>query len=396
MGASGSDPTAVQVSVVVPAMNEAVNLPALLPRIDAALGRTRYEVLVVDDGSTDDTPEVCARLAVRYPVRLQVRAEAVGGLSGAVLHGFELARGEFLVVMDADLQHPPESIPLLLDALGEAGDENAAEVAIGSRYVPGGSTASGWGVLRWINSQAATLLARPFAGRARDPLSGFFALRRHTLLRARRLTPTGYKICLELLCKCRVRRVTEIPIHFGRREGGDSKLTLAQQFRYLEHLSRLYDFCFPRGSPLAKFLVTAALAWFVGLSLFLALLWFSVIPMTAAALSYPAAIAVSAVFHARYVRTARTLLPPARWPWLDFGVLSGAEWAACALASLWVAGRVREIHVLEVFAMTYAVATVTRYVLRKEFLQDIRGLRRAPETGETAESSRRPPGRLAA
>src|SRR5262245_30035655 len=104
----------VEVSVVVPALNEAENLPQLATRIHAALKRTRYEVLVIDDGSTDGTPAVCAKLAKRYPIELRVRPEPYAGLSGAVLEGFERARGETLVVMDADLQHPPERLPELL------------------------------------------------------------------------------------------------------------------------------------------------------------------------------------------------------------------------------------------------------------------------------------------
>src|SRR3954471_16737125 len=115
----------VEVSVVVPALNEAANLPALAERVDAALCGTSYELLVVDDGSTDGTPEVCAALAERFPLELVVRPEPHAGLSGAVLEGFARARGDVLVVMDADLQHPPERIPALLAALGEPGIDAA-------------------------------------------------------------------------------------------------------------------------------------------------------------------------------------------------------------------------------------------------------------------------------
>jgi dolichol-phosphate mannosyltransferase len=368
--------TAVQVSVVVPALNEAANLPKLLPQIDAAIGsRWSYEVLVIDDGSTDGTPVVCEQLSRQFPVRLHVRPNPTAGLSGAVLEGFARAAGETLVVMDADLQHPPERLPALLEAL----DEPGVEVSLGSRYVTGGSTASRWGVFRWINSRVATFLARPFSGGTSDPMSGFFAIKRTTFERARRLTPLGYKIGLELMCKCRVKRVAEVPIHFAERAGGESKLTVSQQFKYLEHLSRLYDFCFPRGSPVAKFAIVVACAWFIGLGVFLLTLWGGAKPMPAAALSYPAAMLVTMVFHGRYVRTQREFLAT-KWPWRDFGIVCMAEWATCALTAVWLAGRVREIHVLEVFAITYAAAAVTRYILRKELLQDIRGLRRGRST----------------
>jgi dolichol-phosphate mannosyltransferase len=361
----------VDVSIVVPALNEAENLPALAARIDAALRGVAYEVLVVDDGSADGTPCVCVALSARYPLRLHVRQAPTGGLSGAVLEGFALARGNMLVVMDADLQHPPESIPALLATL----EQHGIEIALGSRYTPGGSTAGGWGWGRRLNSRLATLLARPFSGGTCDPMSGFFALRRATLERACTLTPLGYKIALELLCKCRVRQVGEVPIRFAERAGGASKLGVAQQVSFLEHLSRLYDFRFPRASAYAKFVVATALAWFVGFAVFLALLRAAAKPMPAAAMSYPAALVVAAVIHARYVRTQRLMLPTLPRGWRDFAVVGLAEWAACTLAGTWLAGRVRQIHVVEVFVITYAAATLARYVLRKELLHDIRGLR---------------------
>jgi dolichol-phosphate mannosyltransferase len=236
-------------------------------------------------------------------------------------------------------------------------------------------------VLRRLNSRVATLLARPFAGRTLDPMSGFFALRRDTLARAQRLTPLGYKVGLELMCKCRVARVREVPIFFDTRSHGRSKLTLAQQFKYLEHLSRLYDFTFPRASPIAKFLIATATGWLLGFGMFLVALRAGMTPMLAAAASYPAAILATAVFHLRYVRTQREFLTSRR-PWRDFAIISLAEWSACALAAFWIASRVRAIHALEVFVLTYAAATLARYVLRKELLQDIRGLRQGARERE--------------
>src|SRR6266487_1035923 len=92
-------------------------------------------------------------------------------------------------------------------------------------------------------------------------MSGVFALRRETYLSAKRLTPIGYKIGLELMCKCQVKSVREVPIHFGARRRGESKLTVKEQYRYLAHLSRLYDYHFPRASPISKFLVVLACSW---------------------------------------------------------------------------------------------------------------------------------------
>src|SRR5207253_9678289 len=99
---------------------------------------------------------VCRGLSSRYPLRLIVREHPSNGLSGAVLHGIGESRGRRIVVMDADLQHPPEKIPALLAAL-----DSGADFALGSRYIPGGSTGEKWGMSRRFISSVATFLARP-------------------------------------------------------------------------------------------------------------------------------------------------------------------------------------------------------------------------------------------
>lgn len=456
----------VEVSIIVPTLNEARNLPELLRRTDAALAGRAYEVIVVDDDSGDDTRAVCAELAMRYPLRLHVRTEPRNGLSGAVLDGMALARGEVLAVMDADLQHPPERLPDLIAPLErgqpDCGDDPASrdrkgadrpvaeekagtrektgtgtvtssgtpsipgtgtasgcegmssrfntpdaersdapdsrgelatgpkpaappprapiDFVIGSRYAPGGTTAEKWGPLRRLNSKLATILARPFAGHTLDPMSGFFALRRETYERAERLTPLGYKVGLELMCKGRVRNVAEIPIHFDARAHGESKLTLAQQFKYLEHLSRLYDFYYPRASPILKFLIATALGWLAGFGAYGLLLRAGASPAASPPLAYLAAVLTTAVFHLRYIRTQREfLLTP--HPWRDFWITALAEWATCLLTARWLAMRTHGAHAGEVFAIAFGAATVMRYVFRKEFLQDIRGLRREEMQG---------------
>lgn len=359
------------VSVILPTLNEAANLALLVPRISRALAGREHEILVVDDQSPDDTPAVCAELARQYPVRLLVRTDPKDGLSGAVLHGLAAARGEYLVVMDADLQHPPERLPAVLEPL----EGDAADFVVGSRYVPGGSPGERWGLGRRLNSTVATVLARPFARGVRDPMSGFFALRRRTYAGAERLTPLGYKIGLELMAKCRARRILEVPIQFGRRAHGQSKLSLTEQFRYLEHLSRLYDFRFPRASPIAKFVIVVALGWLVAAGVALALGRQGTAPAAAVVLSYPAVLAVTAVFFRRYVRTQKEFLVRPR-PWRDFVIMSLAEWLACAGVAVWGSRRLDRPSLVELFVLAFGCATVVRYVLRKELLQDIRGLRR--------------------
>ena len=362
-----------QISIVVPALNEALNLTPLAEQIDAALSVRSYEIIIVDDDSSDDSATVAAKLAERFPVRMIVRKGARDGLSGAVLRGFSEARGEYLVCMDADLQHPPAKLPELIAPL-ESGD---AEFVLGSRYVPGGSVAEGWNAFRALNSWVATVLARPFAGKITDPMSGFFALRRETYQRAERLTPLGYKIALELMCKSRVKNVKEVPIHFALRKRGQSKLTVRQQFRYLEHLSRLYDFTFPRASPISKFAIATIASGLFSYVAYRAIYDHAALPTAAAApyLAYPFAILIVAAFHVRYVRTQREFIVR-RHPWGDFWVIALAEWLTCGIAALWIVARVPNLGKNELFLIPFGCATIVRYILRKEFLQDVRGLRK--------------------
>ena len=233
----------MDVSVIVPTYCEAENLPLLVPRISAALALAglRGEILIVDDDSPDGPEAVCNELSTSYPVRLLIR-RGERGLSGAVLHGIREARGDVLVVVDADLSHPPETIPVLVRLI-QSGE---ADFAIGSRFTEGGSTSQTWGVYRRLNAWFARLLARPLVS-LRDPLAGFFALSRSRFATVRDLDPVGYKIGLELLVKGGFRNVREVPIHFHDRIRGTSKLSLRAQFDYLRHLARLYRFVLRRG-----------------------------------------------------------------------------------------------------------------------------------------------------
>ena len=225
------------VSVVVPTLREAAGLRALAERMREALaGRgPEWELLLVDDDSRDGTEDVAAELGERLPVRLHVRRGPQRDLSLSVLLGIRLARFDRVVVMDADLSHPPERIPDLLAAL-DAG----ADLALGSRYAPGATVDRGWSRGRRLGSRLATALARPLAACA-DPLSGFFAADRRTLPVPEDARPIGYKIALELMVRGRL-RVTEVPIVFHDRRIGSSKMSWRTLAAYLRQLVRLYGF----------------------------------------------------------------------------------------------------------------------------------------------------------
>lgn len=224
------------VSVIVPTFREAENVVELIERIERvrAAALPELDLTIVDDDSDDGTADVVRR-AARPWVTLHVR-RGERGLSTAVIAGLQRSRGDTLVVMDADLSHPPERIGDLVACL-DRGDE----FALGSRYVSGGSTNARWSLYRALNSRIATILAHSLT-RVHDPMSGFFALRRSTFEQSATLNPLGYKIGLELLVKCRCQRVSEVPIQFAERTRGKSKLTLAQQWLYLRHLARLLRF----------------------------------------------------------------------------------------------------------------------------------------------------------
>jgi dolichol-phosphate mannosyltransferase len=226
------------ISIIVPTLREAPNIATLADRVFDALAANGLtgELIIVDDDSRDGTEEIVADLSRRHAIRLVTR-HGKRGLSAAVLDGFQAATHDLLVVMDADLQHPPEAIPRLV-RLVDAGD---CDMAFGSRFVTGGSVHEQWSFARRAVSRVAMWLTRPLLP-IKDPASGFFALRRETWDRATDVRPIGFKIGLELAIKSGSRRYAEIPIAFSTRSAGDSKLTLTEEIRFLRHLLHLYDF----------------------------------------------------------------------------------------------------------------------------------------------------------
>jgi len=224
----------LKVSVIVPTYNERENLPELVKRLSKALKGYDYEILVVDDDSPDGTWRLAQKLAEEYPVRV-IRRVKEKGLSSAVIRGFKEASGEVFVVMDADLQHPPEKVPELVKAI-----ESGADIAIGSRYVKGGEVRN-WYWYRKLISKGAIMLGRvalPKIRNVKDPVSGFFALRRE-VLEGVELNPVGFKILMEILVKGRYKKVVEIPFTFGLRKAGESKLGSKTIINYLRHVYRL-------------------------------------------------------------------------------------------------------------------------------------------------------------
>ena len=213
--------------VVVPTFNEAGTLEALVASATRALGARDHRILVVDDDSPDGTGRLADRLAAADGSQVEVlhRTERAG-LGPAYLAGFEhaLERGASHVLeMDADLSHDPADLPRLIEAT-----EQGCDLALGSRYVPGGAVAD-WGVGRRILSRGGSFYARVVLDLdIRDLTGGYKCFRREVLeqIDLPTVAAHGYAFQVELTYRA-VRagfRVCEVPITFRDREHGESKM----------------------------------------------------------------------------------------------------------------------------------------------------------------------------
>jgi dolichol-phosphate mannosyltransferase len=211
----------IKLSLIIPTYNERGNIEGILKRATRALEGTVYEIIVVDDDSDDHTWELVQELSCAMPtIRLERRQGRKRDLAQSIKKGFILAAGDILGCMDADGSHPPEAISELL-----ATCEGGAEMAVGSRYVAGGSI-SGWPFSRRRLSRAATVMTRWLLRiPVRDPLSGFFLMRRTIYDRVIDTKPRGFKILLDFYVRGRPASVAEVPIHFNNRRCGSSKLS---------------------------------------------------------------------------------------------------------------------------------------------------------------------------
>jgi dolichol-phosphate mannosyltransferase len=229
----------VKFSLVIPTYNERENIAVLLERLGLLLDPVlpgQYELVVVDDDSPDRTWEAAEEVAKLKPSVRVIRRTTERGLATAVVDGWKAAQGEWLGVIDADLQHPPEVLPRLLEALGKG-----ADLAVASRHVEGGGV-SDWSLSRRMLSRGAQLLGillLPAAARAvSDPMSGYFVLRRNAVDLSE-LHPLGYKILLEVLAKGDFGQVAEVGYVFLERQKGGSKVTWRLYVEYLIHIWKL-------------------------------------------------------------------------------------------------------------------------------------------------------------
>lgn len=226
-------------SLVVPTYNERRNIAELIAQVTAAIVSEvgeAYEIIVVDDDSPDRTWEAAAEIAATNPHVRVLRRTDERDLATAVIRGWQVARGQLLGVIDADLQHPPAAVARLLAAL-----RGGADLAVASRAAEGGST-SDWSMVRLLISRSlrtlGMLLLPSALRRVSDPMTGFFIVRR-AAVETVALNPCGYKILVELLVRAHIGEIVEVGYTFRSRQNGKSKASLKVLYDYLRHLFRL-------------------------------------------------------------------------------------------------------------------------------------------------------------
>lgn len=245
-----------ELSIIVPTFNERENIEELVRRIEAALPDVAWEVVVVDDDSTDDTANLVHEMARKDRRVRCIHRIGRRGLSTACIEGFLSSSAPYFAVIDGDLQHDERVLPAMLECL-RGGDH---DIVVGSRYIAGGGIGD-WDARRARLSRVSTMLARKTLGVVlSDPMSGFFALRREVLHEVvRDLSGVGFKILLDIFATSkRPLRFQELPYEFRARKAGESKvdsnvaldfLTMLLQKKFGRFIpSRLIYFCIIGGS----------------------------------------------------------------------------------------------------------------------------------------------------
>ncbi|MDP8003139.1 MAG: glycosyltransferase [Caldisphaera sp.] len=227
-----------KISIVLPTYNESGNIIPLINRIDEIMKKSdcySYEIIVVDDNSPDGTYKLVEEISRKNNnIKLLLRKEK-RGLSSAIIDGIKISKGDYIIVMDADFQHPPELIPLLL----EQALKNNDDVVVASRYKKGGGI-EGWSFTRKLISKGASILAKllvPESNRTSDPMSGYFIFKRSSV-DIEKVKPIGYKILMEILYAHPSLKVSDISYVFKNRYKGKSKLGTKEIFQFFIHTIR--------------------------------------------------------------------------------------------------------------------------------------------------------------
>lgn len=229
-----------KLSLVIPTYNEKKNIESLCTRLsDILRGHyCQFEIIIVDDDSPDGTFRLAQSLAERNKSIKVINRIGKKDLSTAVVAGWCLAEGDILGVIDADFQHPPE---ILLSMIKEISSDKEVDIVIASRNVKGGGV-SQYNIWRRLVSRTGIFISRILLpktlAKVKDPMSGFFILRK-TVIKDKVLSPTGYKILIEVLAKGNYNKILEVPYIFQERKEGGSKLNLKEYIKFLIHICKL-------------------------------------------------------------------------------------------------------------------------------------------------------------
>jgi len=210
-----------ELCIVVPVLNERDNIAPLVAAVRQTMGDVAWEIMFVDDNSRDGTRAAIRMVAVNEPRVRMIHRVGRRGLASAFIEGAQASFALNIAAMDGDMQHDESRLPLMLQAL-----RDGADLAIGSRYVPGGGVGD-WDKKRAGMSDLATKLGQKvLKTHVADPMSGFFMLKREVFDRAMPgLSAIGFKILLDIIASLPTPpRIVEIPFQFRTRVAGESKL----------------------------------------------------------------------------------------------------------------------------------------------------------------------------
>lgn len=282
----------MKISLIIPTYNEKENIKELLAQVMGEFYRHKIdgEIIVVDDNSPDGTGDIVEGLKTQYSNLKIVHRAGKLGLSSAVIEGFNIADGDIICVMDADLSHPVDKMIDMYDAI-----KNGADFVVGSRYIDGGDI-KGWNLYRKILSKGATILARIFT-EVRDPMSGFFMFKKELIIN-KDINPKGFKILLELLVKLDCKNIVEIPIVFINRTVGESKAGTKEIVYYLQNLIKYLPYKKRVTFEFIKFACVGLVGTFINVSILYYLTdYYRVYYMLSAFIAFVVAVTFNYIFN---------------------------------------------------------------------------------------------------
>ncbi|KAH7826943.1 putative dolichol-phosphate mannosyltransferase catalytic subunit Dpm1 [Monocercomonoides exilis] len=227
----------IDYSIIMPTYNERENLPIIVYLICSEMqkcGENRFEIIIVDDSSPDGTQDVAKQLQTVFPNKIVLKSrKGKLGLGSAYIYGLTFARGDFVIIMDADLSHHPKFIPEMI----RLQKKSNLDIVTGTRYRSGGGVC-GWSWFRKLTSSGANVLATTAIGNASSDMTGSFRLYRKAVLE--KILPEvkakGFSFQFEIIARAYKKGYTigEVPITFADRMFGSSKIGMKEYVGFIK------------------------------------------------------------------------------------------------------------------------------------------------------------------